>query len=285
MKTSFIRPASDLIGIVAGFRQRGSLSSSAPITVALPARPELFVEFYFGTPYRTRSGHAPSTVLVGPTTHHHTDIEIAGTIDTFTIKFQPTALHRLCDLPGPLLVDMAEDAVAVDAGFRDLRERLQVTPHFTERIDIAQAWLRRRMLSARSPDGIDHAARLIRRSAGGIHLAHLAERCAMEPRNFRRRFAEAVGMSPKLYSRIARFHAALELKGRQPTMTWTDISQRFGYFDQSHLLRDMSAFADGMAIPGRYRARDTAVAADISYSECQAGVIASSAAWRPDRCP
>ncbi|MBY0302871.1 MULTISPECIES: helix-turn-helix domain-containing protein [Sphingomonas] len=266
MKTGFVRPASDLIEVVAGFRQRVSLSSAPPLTLALPARPELFVEFYFGNPYRTRSGHAPSTVLVGPTTRYHTDIEIAGTIDTFTIKFQPSGVHRLFGLPGPLLVDMAEEAGAVEAGFRDLRERLQVTPHFPRRIDIAQAWLRTRMLSARSPDVIDRAARLIRRSAGCVRLDHLAAQCAIDPRSFRRRFVEAVGVSPKLYSRISRFHAALELKGQQPTLTWTHVSQRFGYFDQSHLLRDMSAFADGMAVPGRYRSRDTDAAADISYS-------------------
>jgi AraC-like DNA-binding protein len=208
-------------------------------------------------------------VLVGPSTSYHTDIELGGDSDTFTIKFQPTAMQRLFGLPGSILVDLAEDAPAVESGFRALRRLLDGTQNFGERIAIAQDWLRGRLASVRPANAIDRAARLVRRSSGQIDLDRLAQACAMSPRNFRRCFADAVGVSPKLYSRITRLHAALELKDRQPDLPWTHVSQRLGYFDQSHMLRDMRVFAGGMDIPGRYKARSSDAVSDISYSPRQ----------------
>ncbi|MBN8818204.1 MAG: helix-turn-helix transcriptional regulator [Sphingomonas sp.] len=269
MLTSFIRPARDLAEIVACFRQRVSPAGVPAITLALPARPELFVEFYLATPYSARTAAgldtAPAIALVGPSTAYHTDIRIGGAIDTFTIKFQPTAMHRLFGLPGRLLVDRAEDARAVEAGFGDLRARLGDVQDFGVRVEIAQLWLRNRLRDGREVGPIDRAARLIRRSSGQVDLDSLAERCGMGARHFRRCFAEAVGVSPKAYSRITRFHAALDFRGRHPDVRWTEIAQRFGYFDQSHMLRDARHFADGMTLSAHGRPGADAARSVSSY--------------------
>lgn len=248
MRITSLRPASDLVDLVAGFRARVSPNLAA-LVLPLPARPELFVEFYFGARVLARTRHglafAPETVLVGPSTAYHTDLHIEGAIDTFTIKFQPTALHRLFGLPGALLVDRAEEAQAVEQGVAGLRALLEQAGDFTARVAIAERWLRQRADAARPARAIDRAARLIRRSAGQLDIDLLAARCDMGPRHFRRCFRDAVGVAPKRYSRIVRFQAALEAKLRDPDRQWTAIAQQFGYFDQSHLLRDARAFAGG----------------------------------------
>lgn len=243
-----VRPAPDLADLVACFRGRISPGAGGKV-LPLPARPELFVEFYFGSPVQARTplglASAPETVLVGPSTAYHTDLHFEGAIDTFTIKLQPTALHRLFGVPGASLVDRAEEAQTVERGFAGIRALLEGAPGFAARVAIAQRWLRQQAQTGRPARPIDHAARLIRRSAGQFDIDLLAARCDMAPRHFRRCFAAAVGVSPKLYSRIARFHAALEAKGCHPHLPWAAIAQRFGYFDQSHLLRDARAFAGG----------------------------------------
>ncbi|WP_139810129.1 helix-turn-helix domain-containing protein [Sphingomonas azotifigens] len=256
---------------MAGFRDRNS-PAARPVSLALPARPELFIEFYFGAPVLATTSRgtafAPSTVLVGPSTAHHTDLHFDGAIDTFTIKLQPTALHRLFGMAGRLLVDQAEEAGLVDAGFAALRRSLEGVPEFAGRVALAEDWLRRRAASAREVSPIDHAARLIRRSGGQVDLDRLADRCGMGARHFRRCFGAAVGLPPKFYSRIVRFHAALQVKDRHPTSTWTEVAHRLGYFDQSHFLRDARVFAGDMPLP-RYAPtpvwREGAVAG-FSYS-------------------
>ena len=45
-------------------------------------------------------------------------------------------------------------------------------------------------------------------------------------------------MRPKLYSRIARFEAALDNKLRSPGKSWLRVAHEFGYHDQMHLIHD-----------------------------------------------
>jgi methylphosphotriester-DNA--protein-cysteine methyltransferase len=52
-----------------------------------------------------------------------------------------------------------------------------------------------------------------------------------------------VGVSPKLYARIARFEAALESKALSTSDSWTDVAHHLGYFDQMHLIHDFKEFS------------------------------------------
>lgn len=266
----FVRPAPDLAAVVAGFRQRRAWEGAAGASIALPARPELFLEFYFGRRYEVRtkgaSSLAPDMVIVGPATAYHTDIRLVGEIDTFTVKLQPTALHRLFGVPGRLLTDAAPDAGDVHRAFRGLRDRLAGTDDVAERIRRTEAWFRDRLDRSRAPDPVGRAARLIRRGRGMLALDRLADASGLSVRHFRRLFGEAVGVSPKLYGRISRFHAAMALAARSPDLAHAEMAQRLGYFDQSHMLKEVREFGGGLPLPGRSRAGPGAVA-EFSYPE------------------
>ncbi|PZQ59938.1 MAG: hypothetical protein DI570_15260 [Phenylobacterium zucineum] len=264
----FARPPPDLVSIVAGFRQRRAAAEGAGARIALPARPELFLEFYFGERYEVRldgvASLAPDMVIVGPATRYHTDIRLVGAIDTFTVKLQPTALHHLLRLPGRLLVDAAHDAGAVDRTFRHLRDRLAGAQTFGERLRVAETWFRERLDPPAAADPIGRAARLIRRGRGQVELDRLVASSGLSPRHFRRMFGDAVGVSPKLYGRISRFHGVVSLAARNPRLTNAEVAQRLGYFDQSHMLREAREFGNGLPLLGRARAD---AMADLSYPE------------------
>ena len=71
-------------------------------------------------------------------------------------------------------------------------------------------------------------------------------------RQFRRKFAEQVGIPPKLYARINRLQHALQLKTECPTLTWIDVTYRAGYFDQTHLVNDFKSLTG--EVPSRFLA-------------------------------
>jgi len=62
-------------------------------------------------------------------------------------------------------------------------------------------------------------------------------------------FREQVGLSPKLFARIARFRKAITAASRHraapspAAVDWADLAATCGYFDQSHLIRDFQHFA------------------------------------------
>jgi AraC-like DNA-binding protein len=63
-------------------------------------------------------------------------------------------------------------------------------------------------------------------------------------RHLRRAFRETVGVSPKTFAQLARFHRALHAArttGRQPR--WASIATAAGYYDQAHLIAEFRAIA------------------------------------------
>jgi len=62
----------------------------------------------------------------------------------------------------------------------------------------------------------------------------------LSARQYRRRFEAAVGISPKLFARIARFQRSLEWIGNAPPV---EVALACGYYDQAHLIRDWKQFA------------------------------------------
>lgn len=77
---------------------------------------------------------------------------------------------------------------------------------------------------------------------GIVRVAELAHQAGVSERQLERLFVDAVGLSPKLYARVVRYQrvrAALA-RGARPGAS---LAQRFGYTDQSHLLRDLTSFS------------------------------------------
>jgi AraC-like DNA-binding protein len=86
----------------------------------------------------------------------------------------------------------------------------------------------------------------------GAGVASVAESIGWSRGRLHRRFIENVGLSPKTYARVRRFHAALSAIKTAPTLT--ELAHAAGYSDQAHFTRDFSDFA-GMSPSAYLRAR------------------------------
>lgn len=70
-------------------------------------------------------------------------------------------------------------------------------------------------------------------------------------RHFIALFRRAVGLSPKVYARVARFQRALRHVASEGAASWAAIALEAGYSDQAHFNRDFLEFAG--VTPSRYR--------------------------------
>ncbi len=73
-------------------------------------------------------------------------------------------------------------------------------------------------------------------------VRELADECYMGLRQFERTCQMRLGFSPKVFLRLVRFAAAIEMKRGEPAARWIDIALRCGYFDQMHFIHDFKAF-------------------------------------------
>ncbi|MDX1882752.1 AraC family transcriptional regulator [Mycolicibacterium sp. 120270] len=91
-------------------------------------------------------------------------------------------------------------------------------------------------------------------------IGTLAERVGLSHREFIKRFTVGVGMAPKLFARVRRFHLAANRIRAGGAPRWSEFAVEIGYADQAHMIRDFHAFA-GMT-PVQYHDSTRAPAKD-----------------------
>jgi AraC-like DNA-binding protein len=80
-------------------------------------------------------------------------------------------------------------------------------------------------------------------SEGQYSVTDLAKLIGFSERQLERKFKRQVGLSPKRLSRILRFQKFLQIAQNSKSLTLTDAALACGYFDQSHFIKDFTAFS------------------------------------------
>jgi AraC-like DNA-binding protein len=62
-------------------------------------------------------------------------------------------------------------------------------------------------------------------------------------RHLRRVFRDTVGVSPKEFAKLARFHRALRAAREDTHASWASVAVAAGYYDQAHLIAEFRAIA------------------------------------------
>ncbi len=244
------KPCRELAPFVETFGVREAGFGGAALRLALPARRDCFLEFYFADRYRvanvsTGAVHvAPRCVLVGPHTERREDLILAGDLKVFTIRFSPVGLRALFGIPARLLRDLAVEAeLVLGKDVAELEEQLHACGESAWG-PVAEQFLLDRVRRNGVPDDgglVRRIARELETSHGTVSVAAAAAKHTMSVRQMERAFQEHVGVSPKMFGRLLRLDHALEIAGAQAGCNWADVASVCGYFDQSHMVRDFRA--------------------------------------------
>jgi len=245
---------------------------------ARPPHPGLrsYVRHYYGyveatgSPLRRREFPSPQVVVIlelgppirvfacGSTSRwgRHPGGFAAGIHDSFTITehdgFQrglevpltPVGAAVLFRLPMSELsrrvVDLRD---LLPVRHRDLAERLEALPDWDARFDLVERVISERVDAARArTDAVVHALRWIEERGGTSGVRALAGELGFSRKHVIHLFREHVGVPPKLLARIVRFDRLIGHLRRGGTGTWAELALEFGYYDQSHLVRDVRQF-------------------------------------------
>jgi AraC-like DNA-binding protein len=82
---------------------------------------------------------------------------------------------------------------------------------------------------------VDEAVRAILRAQGNLSIASLAPALGVTRQHLARRFAMYVGISPKMFARVARVRRAIAKARVAAHVDWAALALDAGYYDQSHL--------------------------------------------------
>ena len=124
------------------------------------------------------------------------------------------------------------------------------------RIDALETLLIERLREQRRPNASVDVAGLtasIEQSAGQVTVEQLACGAGISRQHLTRLFRERVGVTPKLYARLARFQSSLAYAGSGEPAGWAHAALALGYADQSHWIAEFKEFS-GLT-PHRFAAR------------------------------
>jgi AraC-like DNA-binding protein len=178
-------------------------------------------------------------------------IDVATRPALLGVHFKPGGAYPFLGMPASELHNtrVAGDAVWGRLAY-ELRERVLEAPTPAARFRVLERCLLDRLAAAaRRHPAVAYAVRAIT-DAPARPIVAVTSRIGLSARRFIELFADEVGLTPKLYSRVRRFHGVLGGIWGVADVDWADVAARHGYYDQAHLIHDFRAFT-GLT-PGAY---------------------------------
>lgn len=162
----------------------------------------------------------------------------------FGAYIYPSALPRLLGHAAHTLTNEMPDLITLWGNDgRILEEQIMLAATDQARATILSDFLFKRIKDTEAPDPrASTAIRTAIHSGGLLSVSQMADRFNLSVRQLERKFQAYAGFSPKTYTRILRFQAAMSHFGHS-SKTLTDIALDCGYYDQAHFIHDFKAFS------------------------------------------
>jgi AraC-like DNA-binding protein len=172
-------------------------------------------------------------------------VESTGASSGVQINFTLLGIRLLVGRP---IGDMANRALAPEEVFgtfaRELIDRLYDSPLWEARFAYLDHAIARRLC-------VLCAWHRLMASGGHARLGAIVKEVGWSHRHFIAQFTNELGVSPKVFARILRFGQFVRMLRADRTTDLADLAAGAGYYDQSHLTRDVREFAG--ATPGALR--------------------------------
>ena len=172
-------------------------------------------------------------VLSGPTARP-ARVPLRPRLGSVGIRFRPGVAGPVLGAPVSALAGRRLSGRGVSALIPGLEALISPVGTVDELVDqLARFAASRRPVSP--PEPVAAALDLMHLEAGRVRVGDLCRLLQVSERALHRAFTVAVGLPPKLFASILRFHRAVRLL--QAGMTPADAALEAGYADQAHLTR------------------------------------------------
>ncbi|WP_126249314.1 helix-turn-helix domain-containing protein [Chitinophaga rhizosphaerae] len=177
-------------------------------------------------------------------TSRHSRFLTHGSFGIFGAYLYPTAVPALFGHSSAVIANCMPDLQSImgRSGI-DLEERIITARYHHQRVEILSDYLVS-LLGQRKQEAsaVQIAVRSILAADGMVNISELASSVSLSTRQFERNFKSAAGFTPKLFTRIIRFHRALDAYGAFDG-NLAGLAYECGYYDQSHFIHDFREFS------------------------------------------
>lgn len=184
------------------------------------------------------------TAGVHAQTNQRRKFYISEAFGIFGVCLYPYSIPLFFGLPAKELTNQMPDLISLlKTEDLALEEKIINAAGTHQRVKIVEEFIVRKLCANyHNPLPVFHVIRKIIKTNGLMPVKQLACDCFLSERQFERQFSHFAGFSPKLFSRITRFHSAMA-QYRDKAKSLTDIALNSGYYDQSHFIHDFKEFS------------------------------------------
>jgi AraC-like DNA-binding protein len=163
----------------------------------------------------------------------------------FGIRFKPAGITAFTRVPVEEFTDLSIELTLVESLFDTPPDEMF---HEKQSVDAIIRNVNNYLISRFSrlylPDQrIVHAVDLIYLAKGQVSLPAIASEVCLCQRHFERKFKSATGISPKMFAKVVRFKQALRHLRNYPHKDLLSIAIECGYYDHTHLIKDIKTFS------------------------------------------
>ncbi len=174
---------------------------------------------------------------------YHEYIRPGHLVSVFAIRFYAWGAYPFAE---DSLTDTLNKYCGLPSRFRRLdeilRPQLLEKQTLEERIAIAEDIFQRQLSKIRQNDNVDNAVKLILQQKGALSVNMLARECFISSRQQERIFREYIGITPKKLCNLIRYQCLWNEILSKPVFCIQDAVCRYGYTDQSHLMREFKRY-------------------------------------------
>jgi len=165
-------------------------------------------------PFGNQEFKRPRSTVTGQYTERTNRHLAAPDFIVILVHFLPGVLHRITGIPYFELTNTFVDAEAIfGKEIRMVNERLNSTGGYQEMFEIIETYLLSLVRCTRADEqAIDRVAQFIIDHPENSTILEKARESFFSVRHFERKFKERMGISPKVYSNVARMNKAFRLK-------------------------------------------------------------------------
>lgn len=197
---------------------------------------------------------APRSFLLGFLTNYHF-MKCRGKLKIFGARFHPYSFHYFVDYSvhhfNNSLISL--DNIWGKPGLELEEKIIESSYNIAETILIMENFLRDILKDRRQrgADKVTHSAvQSILKTQEETDVYELAQKMDISTRYLHQCFSDHVGVNPKLFSKLVRFHNSVKLVEQKRKESLTSVAYECGYFDQSHFIRDFKRFSG--ITPGKF---------------------------------
>ncbi|WP_159039905.1 helix-turn-helix domain-containing protein [Christiangramia fulva] len=165
--------------------------------------------------------------------------ELIGHIKSIMVFFQPLGMYQLFGNDMAALTNTSQSLYEfLEANRAEaLISSLKQSDRNEDQIQILNSFFKDQITRKFPVRKMKDVVEYIHINKGDISVADIENECHYQRKTLERHFTKMLGLSPKVYCQIYRFKCLINQLQQNPGITWTELADQAGYYDQAHMSR------------------------------------------------